>query len=40
MSKDFKMVGLVAAGVVLAGLIMYYGQDLPVVGDARNGFDI
>jgi phage shock protein PspC (stress-responsive transcriptional regulator) len=30
----------VVAGVMVAGLAMYYGRDLPLVGDARNGFDV
>lgn len=29
----------VVLGVILAGLIMYYGRDLPLLGDARKGFD-
>jgi hypothetical protein len=30
----------VIAGVILAGYVMYLGKDLPVIGDARNGFDV
>lgn len=30
----------VVVGVILAGLVMYYGKDLPVIGDARNGYDV
>lgn len=34
-----KQVGIVAVGVAVAGLIMYYGRDFAVIGDARRGFD-
>lgn len=30
----------VVLGVIFAGLIMYYGRDLPIISDARNGFDV
>ncbi|MEQ8585933.1 MAG: hypothetical protein RLO01_01875 [Thalassobaculaceae bacterium] len=40
MKGNLKSVALVAAGVMLAGLVMYYGRDLPVIGDARNGYDV
>ncbi|WP_428481905.1 hypothetical protein [Pyruvatibacter mobilis] len=39
MNKDIKMVALVAAGVMLAGLVMSFGRSYPLIGDAHNGFD-
>ena len=30
----------VVVGVIVAGLAMYYGRDLPIIADARNGFDV
>lgn len=35
-----KGVFIAAAGVVAAGLAMHYGKDLPILGDARRGFDV
>lgn len=29
----------VVAGVIVAGLIMHYGRNLPLIGDAHSGFD-
>lgn len=41
MPKNFIMgVTTVAVGVIVAGLIMWGGRDLPLIGDARNGFDV
>ena len=34
-----KMVGLVMLGVIAAGYVLNMGRDLPVIGDAVNGFD-
>lgn len=34
-----KNVAVVAVGVILAGLAMYYGRNLPLLSDARDGFD-
>ena len=36
---DMKMVGLVMLGVIAAGYVLNMGRDLPVIGDAVNGFD-
>lgn len=36
---DLKMVGLVAAGVILAGFILYQGRDLSFLNTAHKGFD-
>lgn len=35
-----KNIGITAAGVMLAGFIMYQGKSLPFIGDARKGFDV
>lgn len=35
-----KGIAVGAIGVVLAGLILYYGRDLPVIKQARQGFDV
>jgi hypothetical protein len=40
MKANLKGVAWTAIGVMVAGLVMYYGRDLPVIGDARNGFDV
>lgn len=40
MKGAVKPVLICAVGVMVAGLVMYYGRDLPVIGDARNGFDV
>lgn len=37
--SDAKMLLMVAGGVMLAGLLMAHGRNLPVVGDASRGFD-
>lgn len=39
MNKHLVTMGVVAGGVILAGLAMYYGRTLPILEDARNGFD-
>lgn len=36
---DLKMVGLVAAGVILAGMILYWGKDIEILNSAHKGFD-
>lgn len=36
---DAKMVMLVMLGVIGAGYVMNLGREMPVVGDAINGFD-
>lgn len=33
-------IGLTALGVIVAGFVMYMGKDLPLIKDARNGFDV
>ena len=33
-----KGIAVGAIGVLLAGLILYYGRDLPVIKTARDGF--
>lgn len=39
--QEFGVMALAAAaGVIVAGLIMSFGSDLPIIKDARNGFDI
>ncbi|WP_255933434.1 hypothetical protein [Kordiimonas sp. SCSIO 12610] len=35
-----KQVAFVAIGVMVAGFVMYQGRDLPLIGDARRGFDV
>ena len=35
---DVKMVGLVALGVMVAGLAMWQFRDVALIGDARNGY--
>jgi hypothetical protein len=37
---DFKMVALVAVGVMLAGFTMFQLRDVALVNQARNGFDV
>lgn len=37
---DAKGVALTAIAVLIAGLVMYYGKNLPVIKDARQGFDV
>lgn len=32
-------VAATAVGVVVAGFLMYMARDLPLINDARNGFD-
>lgn len=39
MKGDIKTVALVALGVFVAGLAMYYARDIDIVNKARNGFD-
>lgn len=40
MKLDYKMVGYVIAGVILAGYIMNAGaKSIGFLSDARNGFD-
>ena len=39
MEKFAKAMLPVAAGVILAGLILHFGKDLPGVAEARLGFD-
>ncbi|MDF1846191.1 MAG: hypothetical protein P1U69_03225 [Parvibaculaceae bacterium] len=39
MDKFAKAALPVVAGVVIAGLLMNYGRDLPLIGDAHAGFD-
>lgn len=41
MPKDVKTVAVVAAGVIVAGLVMYFGakNDIPGLTHAREGFD-
>jgi len=36
-----KLLALTAAGVILAGLIMYYGKEysIPLIDKAADGFD-
>lgn len=40
--KSIPVKGIVvgAMGVILAGLIMYYGRDLAGLKQARQGFDV
>ena len=38
-ADDFVMVGIVAAGVLVAGLIMSNFRDIKLIDDAHNGFD-
>lgn len=40
MKGDVKAVAIVIVGVVLAGYLMHLGKDLPLIGDARRGFDV
>lgn len=35
---DFKLVGLMTAGVMLAGYLMYQFRDVGPVDQARSGF--
>ena len=37
---DLKMVGLVAVGVMVAGLAMYHGRNVALIDDARRGYDM
>lgn len=39
MKGDVKTVVLVALGVVVAGLAMYYGKNIQLLDDAHQGFD-
>lgn len=40
MQKNLMMVGLVAAGVIVAGLVMQYGRgSIPLLRQAHDGFD-
>lgn len=38
MPKDLKTVALVAAGVIVAGYVMYTFRDVQVISDTRDGF--
>lgn len=38
--KDIKFVLLVAAGLAVGGVVFHYGRDLPVIRDAREGFNV
>jgi hypothetical protein len=38
MNKNVHTLLAVASGVALAGLIMHFGKDLPVISQAREGF--
>jgi hypothetical protein len=41
MSKSLiKNTLVVTVGVMLAGLVMYYGRDIGIIDNARNGFDV
>lgn len=41
MPKDFHwMVAAGALGVILGGLIIYYGRDIQILRDAHEGFDM
>ncbi|WP_274757337.1 hypothetical protein [Pseudemcibacter aquimaris] len=37
MNKEIKGVLLTAAAVLVAGLILKYGEDLPLIKDAKDG---
>lgn len=40
MNKDIKTVGLVAAGVIVAALVIQYGRgSVPLLQQAHEGFD-
>lgn len=36
---DIKTVALVAAGVILAGIILYQGREIGLLNTAHKGFD-
>lgn len=36
--KTLASLAVVVGGVIVAGYAMSMGRDLPVIGDARNGF--
>lgn len=39
-SIDFKMIAMVAVGVVAGGLLLKFGKDagVPLIADAQDGF--
>jgi hypothetical protein len=39
MNSTAKSVLVTALGVIVAGLAMYYGGNLPLISDARKAFD-
>ena len=39
MKGDLKTVALVAAGVLVAGLVMKNFRDIQLIDDAHNGYD-
>lgn len=38
--QDVKSVGLVAAGVMLAGFVMFHARDFGLVAQMRAGYDM
>lgn len=39
MNKAAVTIGLTAAGVIVAGLVLYYGKSVKILNDAHQGFD-